>query len=723
MSRLALLAVSLSLIAIMINGWASTSVSTSQLARPAESREVMEAEPDTSAPLVGFCFAPGTPDSYMAEVQRRAWGDHYLDYFLGGRWDRTATNQNTGVEGQPITLTYSFVPDGVLISDQWGTGPSVLFARMNALFGNESAWQTKFAEVFAEWSRVTGVQYIHDSDDGASFPNTRGQLGVRGDIRIACKTMDGPNNVLAQTWFPDRGDIEFDASENWAESGQNFIFLRNVAAHEHGHSLGLEHVCPIDQTKLLEPYYSSAFDGPQHDDIRAANRNYGDRYEPNNTAATATNLGTLSQDSSLQNVSLDHVTDEDWFSFAIPAGKGFTLTLQPVGYTYLNGPQNDDGSCSDGTPLNSLNILDLGIFLYDASGNTLLAQSDSHPAGEAERIFHYPVSPTGGSFKARTVGSGGDDVQIYRLDFSLFNLDDPYLSLDPIDFDTTRINTPVTMTTQLINRASTVRHVSAVNSDGPFTVSPSGPLTIAPNDSVAFSVTYTAALLGTQTGTLTITHDGPSGTLQCPLSGTSIGVWLQFVVSNTVNLGSVPVGSMDSVRVPIRAVGNIPLAITSFEATLPFSIRLNLPLVINPNQTVFIYPRFAPTIEGPAQGTILFHHNGVTSTDTMYVSGTATPSAADDRPAQLPAAFHLAQNYPNPFNPTTTIAFDLPRATNVRVQVYDIEGRLVKELVNGNMEAGHHSFSFDATNLPSGVYIYRLTSPEYRAMNKMALIK
>jgi len=676
-------------------------------------------------PPMDVCFAPGTPDSYMAEVERNIWGGRSsLDYFLGGRWSQTATEANTGPEGTPITLTYSFIPDGTTIHDnQFGSGPSVLFRRMNALFGSPAAWQAKFAQIFSEWSKVAGVTYILVSDDGANFPNTDGSLGHRGDVRIGMKYLDGPSNVLAYDFFPDGGDMVVDSSENWADPGQNYIFLRNVLAHEHGHGLGLEHVCPINGTKLLEPYYASAFDGPQHDDIRAGDRNYGDRYEPNNNAATATPLGSLGQDSLVQNVSLDHVTDIDYYSFSIPSGKSFTLTLQPVGYTYLNGQQNGDGSCSAGTLINTLNDLNLDLYLYNSSGTVLLTQSSSHPAGEAEVLLHYPVSPSGGSFIAKVVGSGTDAVQMYDLEFNISNLNDPFLTLNPIVFDTATYQVPVTIMTRLVNRSPNTRHVSAMDVVGPFTVAPPVPLTIASNDSVTLSVTYTAAQLGAQTGSLTITHDGPGGTLLCALSGTAAGAWLQFVTSDSVTIRSTPVGGRDSTRTPIRAVGNIPLTITSVQAAAPFGLSMTLPLTLNPGQTVFIYPRFTPTSPGTSDGVIYIHTDGLYSPDTLFITGTATPVSVDNHPGQLPTVYSLAQNYPNPFNPTTTIAFDLPQASDVRVQVFDIEGRLVKELVNGNLPAGHHNVSFDGSALASGIYFYRLTSPHFTAMSKMALIK
>jgi Secretion system C-terminal sorting domain len=86
-------------------------------------------------------------------------------------------------------------------------------------------------------------------------------------------------------------------------------------------------------------------------------------------------------------------------------------------------------------------------------------------------------------------------------------------------------------------------------------------------------------------------------------------------------------------------------------------------------------------------------------------------------------SYSLSQNYPNPFNPTTTIRYSLRSAGFVSLRVYDILGREVKNLVNENQTAGEHSVYFDASNLPSGVYIYRLQSGSFVSAKKMILIK
>ena len=89
----------------------------------------------------------------------------------------------------------------------------------------------------------------------------------------------------------------------------------------------------------------------------------------------------------------------------------------------------------------------------------------------------------------------------------------------------------------------------------------------------------------------------------------------------------------------------------------------------------------------------------------------------------LPSAFALDQNYPNPFNPTTTIRYDLPESAEVRLEVYNVMGQRVAVLVNAGQTAGSHSVSFDASNLASGVYHYRLQSGNEVLTRKMTLVK
>ena len=89
----------------------------------------------------------------------------------------------------------------------------------------------------------------------------------------------------------------------------------------------------------------------------------------------------------------------------------------------------------------------------------------------------------------------------------------------------------------------------------------------------------------------------------------------------------------------------------------------------------------------------------------------------------LTQKFVLEQNYPNPFNPSTTISFALPQQANVKLNVYNSLGEEVAELVNGNISAGNHQVTFDASHLSSGLYFYRMAAGSFFEVKKMILLK
>ena len=90
---------------------------------------------------------------------------------------------------------------------------------------------------------------------------------------------------------------------------------------------------------------------------------------------------------------------------------------------------------------------------------------------------------------------------------------------------------------------------------------------------------------------------------------------------------------------------------------------------------------------------------------------------------EVPTDFALEANYPNPFNPETTIRFALPVASHVLIEVYDVLGREVARLVDGEMGAGHHTVVFEGRSLASGIYIYRMFSGSFEQYRTMLLVK
>jgi hypothetical protein len=114
---------------------------------------------------------------------------------------------------------------------------------------------------------------------------------------------------------------------------------------------------------------------------------------------------------------------------------------------------------------------------------------------------------------------------------------------------------------------------------------------------------------------------------------------------------------------------------------------------------------------------------GVDSLFVLYNLGGGTVGIQEEEIENIPTNFSLAQNYPNPFNPSTTIQFSLPKSGEVTLKIYNLLGEEVKTLVNEFREIGNHSVQYNANNLSSGIYFYRLQAGSFNQVKKMILIK
>ena len=118
------------------------------------------------------------------------------------------------------------------------------------------------------------------------------------------------------------------------------------------------------------------------------------------------------------------------------------------------------------------------------------------------------------------------------------------------------------------------------------------------------------------------------------------------------------------------------------------------------------------------------------TTNIIYVTVNGSANAFSSNPfadaavsMALPAETSLKQNYPNPFNPSTQIRFALMKSSHVILAVYDMLGRQVAELADEQMDAGYHSLTWNADNVSSGVYIYRLSADNFVQVKRMVVIK
>lgn len=115
---------------------------------------------------------------------------------------------------------------------------------------------------------------------------------------------------------------------------------------------------------------------------------------------------------------------------------------------------------------------------------------------------------------------------------------------------------------------------------------------------------------------------------------------------------------------------------------------------------------------------------GVAGTAGQGVYGYSwVPVGINNNNNKIPTSYSLYQNNPNPFNPATNINYDIPNAGDVKIEVYDLTGRFVKSLVNDYKQPGSYSVTFDAANLSSGIYIYKIITYSFTDAKKMILVK
>jgi hypothetical protein len=211
---------------------------------------------------------------------------------------------------------------------------------------------------------------------------------------------------------------------------------------------------------------------------------------------------------------------------------------------------------------------------------------------------------------------------------------------------------------------------------------------------------------------------------QVPIKGDTSGI----------NIGVVPITSTGFVHLRGRILaGGVPLPGVRVTAYGPAGSLIGYGLTnATGHYDIESLPAGSVTIIADRQDfsssqqsvTIPSNIYSVTASD-LSLNATTTDVAAEEA---VPQSFTLNQNYPNPFNPTTVLSYQLPVAGNVRLVVYDLLGREVGVLVNGRMAAGSHDVTWNAANLSSGVYFYRLSVKDgektlFSSVKKMVLVR
>ena len=265
-----------------------------------------------------------------------------------------------------------------------------------------------------------------------------------------------------------------------------------------------------------------------------------------------------------------------------------------------------------------------------------------------------------------------------------------------------------------------------VSSNPSFTVSPRSAELGAAGDGRSISVKFTPSGEVTYNDSLIIYSDAPSSSPHRVNITGSGRPTLPFEISkNSVDFGYVLVNDVAEDSINITNIGEDIKISNIITSNSDFSVE-PLSGTIKNGQQLVINISFAPSGNRVYSDSLLFKSENSSLEDyVVYLYGTSIlpTSVGESEQGSLPQHFNLKQNYPNPFNPSTRIDFAIARAGTVDLSIYDLRGRKVATVVHEKKSPGSYSVEYNAAELASGIYFYRLKAGNFSQVKKFLFIK
>jgi len=365
------------------------------------------------------------------------------------RIKKTTHNPSASKIGDPMTITWSIVPDGTKMPNN--STPSGIklksdfINRLDELFGVTQeekttdltlrAWFKILENAFDKYTSKTGLTYIYEPNDNGStlkFTSTAGKKNVLGDIRIGGLTLDTAKGSRAYSGYPGSSgyapNIVFNTAHPLFHLAASIDFL---LVHENMHNTGSHHVMVNSNPTLTAAAMMGmgSGKGPQFDDLLSLHRRYGDLHEKNggnDTVNTATYLGNINDKQQLKIggdagplivkikqtdfVSIDGKSDTDIYKFTISESIPIQIRLKPKGpiYEYLLEDSSRTPIKIDASKLN-----DLSFTISNSHG--LRVDIDQTKKGEEEL---FKTKPAAGEYYIEVNGRS-DKPQFYSLEISI----------------------------------------------------------------------------------------------------------------------------------------------------------------------------------------------------------------------------------------------------------------------------------------------------------------
>lgn len=408
------------------------------------------------------CFIPNMTQSQWQEAMDKFQllpptqapsTDPFDDRFNTDQRKWSSAGNATAIPGDAgrANLTYSFPADGTtwgLSGSGFATGTNNLVATLTSTFGSEDRGKEFIRQALAAWKRYAGITYTESSDNGIAQDQVTTRRSTVGDIRIGGLALGSGTPVLAYNAFPGSpslasivgGDMcintsYFSVAGTFPDSTNNYRYLRNTVAHEHGHGTGFIHQVPCSGSKLMEPSINVGFDSHGNDDRRGAQRNYGDRYSGNQSLATAVDLGNMTtpvlKSFTARDLSLNgfwnngsNPSGADFYKFSLDSAQNVRIVATPRGGSIQTEQQSS--GCTTVAPVTyaASSAGNLAYVLTNGDGSVTIGTVDATAAGSAE-AFTFTSLPAGNYVlrvfdnNAANLTSNADAntiVQLYDLD-------------------------------------------------------------------------------------------------------------------------------------------------------------------------------------------------------------------------------------------------------------------------------------------------------------------
>jgi immune inhibitor A len=249
--------------------------------------------------------------------------------------------------------------------------------------------------------------------------------------------------------------------------------------------------------------------------------------------------------------------------------------------------------------------------------------------------------------------------------------------------------------------------------------------TLRPNRWWSLHVYFAPEELGAYNGDVLVYCDGSPTPIPLPVSGNGIAPFVT-ISPRSLDFGNVWVERTAERTITLQNTDTTNHVVAAAElvngVNFHFTANPTIPITLVPQQTVAYTIRFNPVV-GPCSDSLAFAFDGAPPS-FVPISGYGDAEGINgDGTGLVPTVFALHQNFPNPFNPSTSISFDVPKTSLVKITVYDVLGREVDSPLQAMTPAGVHAINWSCPGCASGVYLFVLTSGNVHLAQKAILMK